>query len=168
MNDLTDPNTTPSFRVSFNSNNNFDGKVPDPNETWQEFWQRIMKFRLYKPPMIEKDQVPLEKRQSVYMRMQSKLLEIEYDKKGNQFHNIPKVNLYDETEELSEKPVDIEKHINIEMKENLNSSFEVLEKKVDEKSIIKSENYCKINNEHQYLDREKNPILQMKDDIIQD
>lgn len=39
-----------------------------------------MKFEIYQPPLVEKDQIPLEKRNSLYLRMQTKLLEIEYDK----------------------------------------------------------------------------------------
>lgn len=54
--------------------------MPDPNETWHQFFNRIMKFEIYQPPLVQKEQVPLEKRNSLYVRMQTKLLEIEYDK----------------------------------------------------------------------------------------
>lgn len=33
--------------------------------------------------MIDKSKIPLEKKNSLYLRMQTKLLEIEYDKKCN-------------------------------------------------------------------------------------
>jgi len=44
-----------------------------------------MKFEIFQPPMIEKDQIPLEKRNSLYLKLQSKLLEIEYDKTSKNF-----------------------------------------------------------------------------------
>ncbi len=39
-----------------------------------------MKFEIYKPPLVEKDSISLEKRNSLYIKMQTKLLEIEFDK----------------------------------------------------------------------------------------
>lgn len=39
-----------------------------------------MKFEIYQPPLVEKDSIPLEKRNSLYLKMQTKLLEIEFDK----------------------------------------------------------------------------------------
>lgn len=83
LTDFIEPKATPSFRVTFNPNNSLEGKVPDPNETWHEFLNRILHFKLYKPPMVEKDKVPIEKRSSMYMKMQSKLIEMEYNEKSN-------------------------------------------------------------------------------------
>ena len=58
----------------------FNNKLPDPNETWHQFFNRILKFEIYQPPLVKKDSIPLEKKNSLYMRMQTKLLEIEFDK----------------------------------------------------------------------------------------
>jgi hypothetical protein len=44
-----------------------------------------MKFKIYQPPLVEKDSIPIEKRNSVYVRMQTKLLEIEYNKTSKDF-----------------------------------------------------------------------------------
>jgi hypothetical protein len=41
-----------------------------------------MKFELYKPPLVKKDSIPEDKRNNIYTRIQTKLLEIEYDKKS--------------------------------------------------------------------------------------
>ena len=41
-----------------------------------------MKFELYKPPLVKKDSIPEDKRNNLFMRVQTKLLEIEYDKKS--------------------------------------------------------------------------------------
>ena len=58
----------------------FDKMIPDPDETWSDFFKRLLNFKLYKPPMVHKDSIPLEKKTSFYMKVQTKLLEIEYDK----------------------------------------------------------------------------------------
>ena len=55
----------------------FDNKVPDPNESWNDFFKRMIKFELYQPPLIDKDKVCVTN--SLYMKMQSKLIESEYD-----------------------------------------------------------------------------------------
>jgi hypothetical protein len=60
----------------------FINKIPDPNETWKNLFARVMKFELYKPPLVEKQSIPEEKRNNLFMKMQTKLLEIEYDKKS--------------------------------------------------------------------------------------
>lgn len=57
--------------------------IPDPDEPWSQFFKRLLNFGIYKPPMIPKDQVPLEKKNTLFMRVQTKLLEIEYEKTSN-------------------------------------------------------------------------------------
>ena len=87
--------TAPVFKLSPQQNRgkifylflDFANKLPDPNETWHDFFQRIMKFEIYQPPMVEKESIPLEKRSTPYMRLQTKLLEIEYNKTS-------KINFY--------------------------------------------------------------------------
>lgn len=86
LTDFVEPSCTPSFRLTFNPNNSFEGKIPDPNETWHEFIKRVLQFKLYKPPMIEKEKVPIEQRKSIWTRVQSKLLELEYNKKSNRIY----------------------------------------------------------------------------------
>ena len=52
------------------------GKLPDPNESWSDFFKRLWKLELYLPPMIDKNLV--HDRNSLYMRTQTKLIEDEY------------------------------------------------------------------------------------------
>ena len=67
----------PSFaNVSGTKRKQFDGKVPDPNESWGDFIKRLGRLELYQPPLVDGDKV--EKKNSFYMRMQSKLVEMEY------------------------------------------------------------------------------------------
>jgi hypothetical protein len=67
----------------------FKNKVPDPNESWTNFIKRLGRFELYQPPLIDNNKVG--KMNSLYMKMQSKLIEEEYDVKidlsGNNFIN---------------------------------------------------------------------------------
>ena len=67
----------PSFaNISGTKRKQFDGKVPDPNESWGDFIKRLGRLELYQPPLVDGDKV--EKKNSFYMRMQSKLVEMEY------------------------------------------------------------------------------------------
>ena len=59
-----------------------EGKIPNPDETWGDFFKRMLKFELYQPPMVDKKQVPYHKRANFFMKMQTKLLEMEYDKES--------------------------------------------------------------------------------------
>ncbi len=77
-----EPKDVPSYNLSNDERNKFEGKIPDPNETWTQFFQRVMKFELYQPPLIEKEKVPHDKRYSMFVRMQTKLLEMEFDKRS--------------------------------------------------------------------------------------
>jgi hypothetical protein len=107
------PTQAPSFRMSFNAADSFEGKVPDPKESWHEFIGRIMKFKLYNPPMVDKNNVPLEQRKTMYMKIQSKLLEIEYDKKSK----IKIINLVTLDDDTNIKNT-IDQHIAIELNKN--------------------------------------------------
>lgn len=67
----------PSFaNISGTKRKQFDGKVLDPNESWGDFIKRLGRLGLYQPPLVDGDKV--EKKNSFYMRMQSKLVEMEY------------------------------------------------------------------------------------------
>lgn len=82
LNDNVEPAKTPSFALSNDERNKLEGKLPDPNETWGDFFRRVLKFELYRPPLVEKKSIPLDKRNSLFVRMQTKLLEIEYNKES--------------------------------------------------------------------------------------
>lgn len=73
---------TPSFYLSQKQKQDLESHLPDPNETWSSFYRRMMNFELYKPPLKHKDSIPEEQKKTVYMRVQTKLLEIEYHKKS--------------------------------------------------------------------------------------
>ena len=68
---------TPNFSLPNKRKNLFENKVPDPNESWGHFIKRMGKLELYQPPLIDKDKVCVTN--SLYMKMQSKLIESEYD-----------------------------------------------------------------------------------------
>jgi hypothetical protein len=60
----------------------FEGKIPDPDESWSNLFRRMMNFEMQKPPLVDKESVPEIKRRSTYMKFQTKLLEIEYGSKS--------------------------------------------------------------------------------------
>ncbi len=79
----------PNFALPKKRRKQFEGKIPDPNESWMDFIKRLGRFELYQPPLIDNNKVG--KMNSLYMKMQSKLIEEEYDVKidlsGNNFIN---------------------------------------------------------------------------------
>lgn len=79
---------TPSFYLSTQQKKDLEEHVPDPNETWAAFFKRVGKFELYQPPLVKHDSIPIEKKNTLYMKMQSKLLEMEYDKNSKDKYNI--------------------------------------------------------------------------------
>ena len=76
---------TPSFYIKKKVNKNIDDHLPDPNESWKSFAKRMMNFELYQPPLVPRDSVPIEKRKSMYMKMQTKFLEYHFNKKSSFF-----------------------------------------------------------------------------------
>ena len=68
----------PSFEAERKRKKKFEGKVPDPNETWGEFAKRMWNLNLQNPPMVEKDSLTPQQKNTLYMRMQSKLVEMEH------------------------------------------------------------------------------------------
>lgn len=79
-------NETPSFYLSKKQRMDLENYLPDPHETWVSFFKRISRFELYQPPLVHKDSISSQEKKSVYMRAQTKLLEIEYDKKSKYQH----------------------------------------------------------------------------------
>jgi hypothetical protein len=53
----------------------FEGKLPDPDESWNDFFKRICNFELHNPPLVNEENVPSHKRTSIFMKLQTKLLE---------------------------------------------------------------------------------------------
>ena len=67
----------PSFaNVGGKRRRQFEGKVPDPNESWIDFVKRLYRLELYQPPLVDADQV--QNKNTLYMRMQTGLVEMEY------------------------------------------------------------------------------------------
>ena len=78
----TPPELTGKFEVCRDIRKEFDGKVPDPNETWGQFFRRIGKMELYQPPLVEETTVDEETKGRLYMRIQGMLCEMEYGVKS--------------------------------------------------------------------------------------
>ena len=57
-------------------------QIPDPDEKWSDFFKRVLKFEIYQPPLVDKSTVPFEKRNTLYMKAQTKLIELEFNKEG--------------------------------------------------------------------------------------
>lgn len=120
-------NEIPSFALPKKRRSQFIGKVPDPNESWSNFIKRISKFELYQPPLVDAKSVNLSN--SIYMKIQSKLCESEYDIK------IPLNN-------NNENNIDIVKRIEIRNNNNsLNSKiYSSIYEDVDQLNISKDNN----------------------------
>jgi len=122
-----EPDKVPFFNLSREQEKRFEGKIPDPNETLTDFFKRVGRFEIQKPPLVDRDSVPHLKRGSTYMKLQSKLLEIEY--RG------AKVNLNDD------KPIkenDIEMNI-VSLRENKEEEkHEIQDKKADETNSLRN------------------------------
>lgn len=73
---------TPSFYLSKKQKMSLETSLPDPNETWGNFFSRILNFKVYQPPLVDRTAVPKELKESAYMKMQTKLLEYQFNKKS--------------------------------------------------------------------------------------
>lgn len=78
----TPPELTGKFEVCRDVRKEFEGKVPDPNETWGQFFRRIGKMELYQPPLVEETTVDEETKGRLYMKIQGMLCEMEYGVKS--------------------------------------------------------------------------------------
>ena len=78
----TPPELAGSFALSRDVRKEFEGKVPDPNETWGQFMKRLGRLELYQPPLVEETAVDDDKKGSFYMKLQGKLCEMEYGVKS--------------------------------------------------------------------------------------
>lgn len=71
------PEKCPSFAIKNKKKKEFEGKVPDPNESWSDFFKRLMRLELYQPPLVDKKKV--DNMNSLYMKFQTSLCEREYN-----------------------------------------------------------------------------------------
>jgi ankyrin repeat protein len=71
------PEKCPSFAIKNKKKKEFEGKVPDPNESWSDFFKRLMRLELYQPPLVDKNKV--DNMNSLYMKFQTSLCEREYN-----------------------------------------------------------------------------------------
>ena len=101
-------NEIPSFALPKKRRSHFIGKVPDPNESWSNFIKRISKFELYQPPLVDAKSVNLSN--SIYMKIQSKLCESEYDIKmplnnnnENNIDNVKRIEIRNNNNSLNSK-----------------------------------------------------------------
>ena len=101
-------NEIPSFALPKKRSSQFIGKVPDPNESWSNFIKRISKFELYQPPLVDAKSVNLSN--SIYMKIQSKLCESEYDIKmplnnnnENNIDNVKRIEIRNNNNSLNSK-----------------------------------------------------------------
>lgn len=76
---------TPSFYLSKKQKMSLDQGLPDPNETWSSFFSRLLHFKVYQPPLVDKREVPSELKNTTYMKMQTKLLEYQFNKKSKPY-----------------------------------------------------------------------------------
>lgn len=135
LSDNIEPSLVPSFHLTNEEKQNLEGKIPDPNETWANFFRRCVKFELYQPPLVDKNSVPLEKRQSMFVRMQTKLLEMEFNKTIDLNEDNNKVDIESgiemknrvcNTESTQNAPNPYNKHNQVEEKKNAEVMDEVL------------------------------------------
>ena len=70
----------PSFKLKNKRKEDLMTKLPDPDESWGSFFNRMLNLELYRPPMVDPDKVPIEKTQTLFFRMQNTLLDVEYDR----------------------------------------------------------------------------------------
>ena len=101
-------NEVPSFSLPKKRSSDFIGKVPDPNESWSNFIKRLSKFELYQPPLVDAKSVNLSN--SIYMKIQSKLCESEYDIKmplnnnnENNIDNVKRIEIRNNNNSLNSK-----------------------------------------------------------------
>ena len=101
-------NEIPSFALPKKRRSQFIGKVPDPNESWSNFIKRLSKFELYQPPLVDAKSVNLSN--SIYMKIQSKLCESEYDIKiplnnnnENNIDNVKRIEIRNNNNSLNSK-----------------------------------------------------------------
>ena len=107
------PEKCPSFAIKNRKKKEFEGKVPDPNETWTDFFKRLMRLELYQPPLIDKNKV--DNLNSLYMKFQTSLCEREYNIKFDRTkESIDDNNDFDDDENDDE----IEKNVIFHKKKN--------------------------------------------------
>ena len=164
----------PSFaNVGGTRRKQFEGKVPDPNETWGDFVKRLAKLELYQPPLVDADKV--EKKDTLYMKMQSGLCEMEYgvkiDLKNKKENDIEKSvdNRSDEVKRLNQQNNNIIENEKIEINNSEQQEIKKVIHIVKEKNINDTEE--QLSDEHHIAAKteviriEQPQVLVLKDSL---
>jgi len=72
------PKNAPIFSAPREMETKYIGKIPDPNESWTSFLKRVGTFQLANPPLVNVEDVALEKRKTLFVRSQTKFIENQY------------------------------------------------------------------------------------------
>ena len=132
------PKKTSSFAAERKRTKELLTKIPDPNETWGNFFKRLVNLELYNPPLVDKRNV--SQMNSLYMNAQMKLIENEYG---------IKLSYYNQNEEEEE-----EKKILGDNEENEGESvINIVKKKRNMKIINESENVLNDDNNEENVDK---------------
>ena len=70
------PEKCPDFSAEKRKKKELLNKIPDPNESWENFMKRLVNFQLYNPPLVDKNKI--NKSNSLYMTTQMKIISMEY------------------------------------------------------------------------------------------
>lgn len=74
-----DRSNCPSFYLTNKQKIDLDNYAPNPEETWNQFFKRLVNFELYHPPMVRKNTLSKDQINSVYVKTQTKLIESEFN-----------------------------------------------------------------------------------------
>ena len=149
------PEKCPSFAIKNKKKKEFEGKVPDPNESWSDFFKRMMRLELYQPPLVDKNKV--DNMNSLYMKFQTSLCEREYnikfdntvdtvDNDGDDDLEKNKLNRKNKSHrKLYEKNQDLSKYNEKKKLINKNFDCDFDEKKCDDSNIENNDNILILN-----------------------
>ena len=148
------PEKCPSFAIKNKKKKEFEGKVPDPNESWSDFFKRMMRLELYQPPLVDKNKV--DNMNSLYMKFQTTLCEREYnikfdntvDTDDNDGDDLEKNKLNRKNKshrKLYEKNQDLSKYNEKKKLINKNFDCDFDEKKCDDSNIENNDNILILN-----------------------
>ena len=70
------PEKCPDFSAEKRKKKELLNKIPDPNESLENFMKRLVNFQLYNPPLVDKNKI--NKSNSLYMTTQMKIISMEY------------------------------------------------------------------------------------------
>ena len=131
------PKKTSSFAAERKRTKELLTKIPDPNETWGNFFKRLVNLELYNPPLVDKRNV--SQMNSLYMNAQMKLIENEYG---------IKLSYYNQNEEEEEKKI-----LGDNEENEGESVINIVKKKRNMKIINESENVLNDDNNEENVDK---------------